>query len=262
MRSGAWDRGRIQKESQKERTGSRMAEVDKMIVFDIDDTLYLRSEPYLRAYRELLRDRYHLDEEKLIRANHVNKEEQFNLYAKGSISFEEMTIQRTIRTFRDMGVELSREEAAHFEETYSGYQKELTLFPAFRDLLEELTGRGIALGILTNGLSDRQRKKLTAMHADHYFPEAHVMASADVGIIKPGAGIFQAFEQKTGRAPDQLWMVGDSYESDIAGALGAGWHALWLDRKGEGLPEGSAAPDGMGKTEEEVCSLIRTAVSE
>ncbi len=237
--------------------------METMFVFDIDDTLYLRSEPYLRAYRELFRDRYDLDEQKLIRANHINKEEQFNLYARGEISFEEMTIRRTVRTFRDMGVELTEEDAAHFEQVYSGYQESLTLFPAFRELLEEFLSDGIPMGILTNGLPDRQRKKLTSMDAEQYFPVEHVMASGDVGIIKPGIGIFRAFEEKTGRTPDQLWMIGDSYESDILGAKQAGWHAIWLDRKGEALSgQKEIMPDLSAGTEEEVCRLIRKVKEE
>ena len=107
-----------------------------MLVFDIDDTLYQRSEPYLRAYRELFRGQYALDEEALVRANHRNKEEQFHLYSEGKISFEEMTVRRTQNTFRDMGVILSGDEAAHFEQVYSSYQNSLTLHPAFRNLLD------------------------------------------------------------------------------------------------------------------------------
>ncbi len=231
--------------------------MESMFVFDIDDTLYLRSEPYLNAYYELFRDRYGLDEEKLIKANHIRKEEQFRLFAEGAISFEEMTVRRTLYTFRDMGVELTEEEAMHFEQVYSGYQKRLTMFPSFRELITEFYEKGIPMGILTNGPSDRQRKKLAAMKADRFFPEQYIMASGDVGIIKPELGIFRAFEQKTGRCPDQLWMIGDSYASDIAGARSAGWHTIWLDR----MNQGTGQADYTGESEEEVCSLIRKAAA-
>ena len=233
-----------------------------MLVFDIDDTLYQRSEPYLRAYRELFRGQYALDEEALVRANHRNKEEQFHLYSEGKISFEEMTVRRTQNTFRDMGVILSGDEAAHFEQVYSSYQNSLTLHPAFRDLLDTLLAKGVPMGVLTNGLPDRQRNKLTAMRAEGYFPKEHIMASGDIGVIKPGTELFRAFEQKVGKAPDQLWMIGDSFESDIAGARKAGWHAVWLNRKGEVLPDDTTLhPDLMGGSEEEVCRLLLDSVN-
>ena len=69
-----------------------------------------------------------------------------------------------------------------------------------------------------------------------------------IGVIKPGTELFRAFEQKVGRTPDQLWMIGDSFESDIAGAKKAGWHAVLLNLKGEMPPEDPALqPDLAGE---------------
>ena len=81
------------------------------------------------------------------------------------------------------------------------------------------------------------------------------MASGDVGIVKPDIRIFREFEKKTGLSPDQLWMVGDSWESDISGALEAGWHAVWLNRRGHAVPE-APVPDAIVSTEEEMAELV------
>ena len=87
-----------------------------VIVFDIDDTLYLRSEPYLRTYREFFGGRLSLDEGELLQSNHIHKEELFQKRSRGEISMEEMLTGRTMATYRDFGVELSRQEALRFEE--------------------------------------------------------------------------------------------------------------------------------------------------
>ena len=229
-----------------------------MIVFDIDDTLYLRSEPYIRTYRELFGGKLHLDEEKLLEANHRHKEELFWQMSAGKITMEQMLTGRTVMTFRELGVELSDEEARIFEEKYAENLHSIRIRPLFRDLLDELFRKGVPLGALTNGPSDRQREKLRALDAAKYFPEEAVMASGDVGIVKPDIRIFREFEKKTGLSPDQLWMVGDSWESDISGALEAGWHAVWLNRKKEKIPEeAKKLPDFTASGEEAVCSFLR-----
>jgi FMN phosphatase YigB (HAD superfamily) len=43
--------------------------------------------------------------------------------------------------------------------------------------------------------------------------------------------------------PDSVWHVGDSLESDVAGAKGAGLRSVWLNRRGLVLPEGAPRPD-------------------
>ena len=229
-----------------------------MIVFDIDETLYLRSDLYLKTYREFFGGRLGLDEQLLGLRNRVRKEEMFQKCADGVISMEEMLILRTTLTYRDLGVELSPETALAFEKLYEKNQDKIELIPAYRDLLESLHKRRYPVGILTNGPSDRQRGKMKAMGLWKYFREENVLASGDIGIIKPDPDIFRAFEKKTGLSPDQLWMVGDSYESDIAGASDAGWHTVWINRKGEKPAGTGAAADFEGTADEEVCAFLES----
>ena len=112
------------------------------------------------------------------------------------------------------------------------------------------------MGVLTNGASERQRAKLANLGVSAYFPEERILASQDVGVIKPELAIFRAYEEKTGFTPERLWMIGDNYETDITGALAAGWHALWLNRKKEKIPAGGALPDYEAETEEEICDYV------
>ena len=41
--------------------------------------------------------------------------------------------------------------------------------------------------------------------------------------------------------PASTWMVGDSLEADIAGALPLGLHTIWIDEVGDGLPADAPA---------------------
>jgi putative hydrolase of the HAD superfamily len=62
-----------------------------------------------------------------------------------------------------------------------------------------------------------------------------VVVSAEVGAEKPDTAIFQAALKQLRREPEQALFVGDSPETDIAGARAAGIRAVLLDRRAGGV---------------------------
>jgi HAD superfamily hydrolase (TIGR01493 family) len=61
--------------------------------------------------------------------------------------------------------------------------------------------------------------------------------SAEIGYLKPEPGAFEMVRKRLGLFPGELAMVGDSWHSDVMGALEAGWTALWLNRDGKPRPD-------------------------
>jgi putative hydrolase of the HAD superfamily len=59
-----------------------------------------------------------------------------------------------------------------------------------------------------------------------------VIFAQDVGAAKPDARPFQAAPSQVGAHPRELLHVGDSLQSDVAGARGVGAVAVWLNREG------------------------------
>jgi putative hydrolase of the HAD superfamily len=53
----------------------------------------------------------------------------------------------------------------------------------------------------------------------------HVFASSELGWRKPSPEFFRAVERRLGLQPDELILVGDDADLDIAAARRAGWHA-------------------------------------
>jgi putative hydrolase of the HAD superfamily len=84
------------------------------------------------------------------------------------------------------------------------------------------------LGIISNGRSNEQRRKLTAVKNSHRFE--HVLVSEDCGHAKPGAEIFRLACRMAGVPAAQALYVGDQYELDACGARNAGLRGIWLDR--------------------------------
>ena len=56
----------------------------------------------------------------------------------------------------------------------------------------------------------------------------HVFASSELGWRQPSAEFFRAVEQRLGLRPEELLLVGDDPELDVAAARRAGWHAHGL----------------------------------
>ena len=94
-----------------------------------------------------------------------------------------------------------------------------------REVLDRLTGR-FPVGLLTNGPSDIQRLKLEQAGLSDTFDT--VVVSGEVGVGKPTPAVFDLVLDRLGARAEHSVMVGDSWERDIVGALGAGLTAVWI----------------------------------
>ncbi len=64
-----------------------------------------------------------------------------------------------------------------------------------------------------------------------------VVVSAEAGVTKPGKDIFELALERLGSPARKALFVGDSLETDVAGALGAGIRGVLLDRAGKAAVE-------------------------
>lgn len=129
----------------------------------------------------------------------------------------------------------------------------VTLFPETIEVLNALRGR-YRLGMITNGAPDVQRGKVVAANLRHYF-EA-IVVSGELGIGKPERGVFDHALQVMSASPDESLMVGNSFERDVEGALGAGMRAVWLNLLNELPPRNDAKFDTIYNLRE-LFSVIR-----
>jgi putative hydrolase of the HAD superfamily len=110
--------------------------------------------------------------------------------------------------------------------------------PGAQRLLADLRGHGLAIGVLTNGPSTHQRMKLDVSGLAEAVDA--VAISAELGVAKPDAAAFQRAAGMIGPPRSQVAMVGDTPETDIAGALAAGTAAaIWYRRRDEPQPRGA-----------------------
>ena len=84
------------------------------------------------------------------------------------------------------------------------------------------------VGMITNGYSDSQRKRLRACGIEQYFHS--LVISDEVGIRKPDTGIFEVALQDLGFKRSEVLFVGDSLNDDYEGARNAGIDFCFYNR--------------------------------
>ncbi|MFA1547763.1 HAD family hydrolase [Actinomadura chokoriensis] len=115
------------------------------------------------------------------------------------------------------------------------YQAAWRPFPEVGAVLDDLAGRGLRLGVITNGHAAQQRAKVAALGFADVLP--YVVASSEAGSAKPDAAIFRAACAGLGVTPGEAAYVGDRLVTDAQGAAAAGLTGIWLDRSGSPAPD-------------------------
>ena len=148
-------------------------------------------------------------------------------YLRGEIDFGEMRRRKLDRFFQIAGIQRSEVPAVtEFHRIYDeGYATERRATPGSMAALQRLRDAGIEIAVLTNGMQRIQEAKLRAIGLEWLVP--HLLTSEQAGATKPDPEIFHWALQRTGRAANQVVMVGDNLENDVAGALRIGIRALY-----------------------------------
>ena len=119
---------------------------------------------------------------------------------------------------RACATDMVREWERH--ENFSLYEDALPV-------LDVLRRHGLKIGLISNGQRD-----LDEFVTHHDLEVDAIVGSKAHGRVKPHPSIFVAALQALAVAPDEVAMVGDSYEDDIEGARALGIRAILLDRDG------------------------------
>lgn len=232
----------------------------KNIIFDVDDTLYDLMEPFQKAHEELFAQRYDMSCEPLFMASRTYSDEAFYMVEEGKLLAEEAFSYRISKAYEQFGVVISLEDAKGFEERYRWHQKRLQLPLVTKRILDFCNAKQIKIGALTNGTVENQGKKIKTLKLNQWIPEEYLFISERIGAPKPKAQAFLAVQEKMNLVPEDTWFVGDTFEIDVVGAKGAGWHALWYNHRGRAVPEGDIKPDIQVTTGEELFEVIRRIV--
>lgn len=203
----------------------------KHLFFDFDDTLWDFQKNSSHVLEDLFQE-FNLDEklktdfQTFIQFYKKTNLELWSKYYKRMVSKAEMRDNRFHTVFKNFGYD-------NFEENLVITHQYLTRGPKGTYLkegcLETLAylKKNYALHIITNGFSESQKVKITGSGLEDYFET--VIISDEHNLIKPEVEIFRLAEKLAGAQAQECVMIGDSLESDIAGAKNAGWDSIYFN---------------------------------
>lgn len=119
---------------------------------------------------------------------------------------------------------------------------ETALYPDAVDTLTALAGHGVRLGLITNGSAEEQRAKIVRFDLARHF--VHVQIEGEMGFGKPEEQAYAHALAALGTTAADTWIVGDNLEWEVTVPQRLGFHAVWRDPVGNGMPAGHPAqPD-------------------
>jgi putative hydrolase of the HAD superfamily len=210
------------------------------ILFDLDDTLFDHDRATgsalsaLRATEPVFRE-WAADE--LVRRHSVELESMHLEVLAGRQSIDNAREERFRRLFEAAaGRTAPAGHAAHlargYRTAYEGAWQSVAGAPA---LLAALRHAGFAIAIVTNNIVAEQKLKLRHCGLDSLIDV--LITSEEVGAAKPDVRIFEAALSHLKLTAGQTVMIGDAWQTDIAGALTAGIRPIWFNRKGAINPD-------------------------
>ena len=202
---------------------------------DLDDTLIDFHANSLDALRSLwtshpVLQRLFPDAESWTQAYLYHNHRLWALYNKAQITREHLKTMRFAQPLIDAG--LSHDDALKESSIFDPLYLDLLaqgkkLVPGALDVLKHLRKiPSVNIGILSNGFLEVQYRKIESAGLTPYIDT--VVLSDHIGINKPDTRLYKyAMEQVNCTDAEAHLMIGDNPDTDIAGAIAAGWQSIW-----------------------------------
>ncbi len=196
----------------------------KAVLFDLDGTLHDRAET-VRRYL----------------AGHVRRFDLPEGYAERWTVLDDFGYRSKAEVFPQLVAEfgLKHNPQALLQDFSDHAWADCQPMPHSHEVLAELRRRGLRLGLVTNGWSDKQRRCMAGLGLADAFDT--VVISREMGCAKPEPRIYTLALEQLGVRADQTLFMGDSPTNDVLGPQQAGMKAA-LVPGGHALP-GHIRPD-------------------
>lgn len=223
--------------------GSRI----KTVWFDLDDTLIdfrTNSRAALRIVYDSVEPIRLLfaDAEAWTERYEIHNHRLWDQYSRAEIDRDTLRMDRFRLPLAEAGMtDAEARRLSEFLDTYylDRLAEQKNLIPGAIELIDAIKDRwpDIRIGVLSNGFADVQHRKIRNAGLEDKIDLT--VLSDDIDVNKPDRRLFEhAARIAASEQPDSNLLIGDNPTTDIAGALGAGWHAVWFNRNGD-----APAPD-------------------
>lgn len=203
-----------------------------VVWLDLDDTL-IDFRTNSRAALGLTRRHFSLESLFPSSAGWIDAYERHNSllwkqYAEGTITQEFLRLDRFLTPLAAAGMDpdTARALSLRMDAVYLDYLAEQTaMIPGAVDFLHRLREAGFTIGILSNGFTDVQHRKIANCGLRPLIDI--VVLSDDIGVNKPDPRLYNYAMSRAGICdPSRHIMIGDNPDTDIAGAIASGWRHI------------------------------------
>ena len=171
----------------------------KVVVFDLDDTLYKEVDYLKSAFRHIA---------SLVSNVNVSQNEiyqlMWNTYQQGRNAFE-----TAVQTY---GFHLY--DVQWMLSVYRNHKPAIKLDEDTKSTLDWLKARGVTMGILTDGRKIQQMNKIDALGLKDYMNENRIIINDKYERQKPDSRSFKTLMDMCGKGCD-FWYVGDNTAKDF-----------------------------------------------
>jgi putative hydrolase of the HAD superfamily len=188
----------------------------KAIFFDLDDTLYDRSQFEINAYKFI--------DQKLWKKYDLKK----GVIYKNLIKIKNLHNYNYRKLFEDTfeKIKVDPKKKNVFERNCLKYYREfvpskLRLFPNTLNVLKKIKKENYFIGIITNGRIKKQKTKIKILNIEKYFNLIVYARNFGKKKEKPNPHSFNFISQKLKIKPDEIIYIGDNPKTDYVGAKNA-----------------------------------------
>ena len=214
----------------------------KWVWLDLDDTLIDFKANSLIAlrftYRDCRLERYFPTCEEWIESYLRHNHALWDRYNRAEITQDYLRMHRFLDPIRERVDKIADNFAAESRDMDTIYLDHLARQKCMVDgamqLVDHLRACSYNIGVLSNGFTDVQHRKIHTVGLDSKVDL--VVLSDDIGVNKPDIRLYRHAMERAGITdPSHHLMIGDNPDTDIAGALRAGWRAILYSPSATGL---------------------------
>lgn len=190
------------------------------VILDVDDTLYLERDYVKGGFAAV--------------GEHVHKEAGVSGFAR--VAWRLFQEGRRGRIFDqamcELGLDSSALAVADLVAVYRSHTPEIQLLGDSRATIEQLCGRGVPLGVITDGPAASQRGKIAALGLERYMAIIVVTDELGPGAGKPSDVGFRMVQEALGLPGSSLMYVADNPVKDFVAPHALGWRTVRIRRRG------------------------------
>ena len=210
-----------------------MTPKNKIVVFDLDDTLYKEEEFLKSAFLEIA----HRLPVPLSPDSCLPTPEEVFIRMMAWWKEGENVFQKLITTYR------LQTPISCLLTMYRSHTPSLPLNEATRNLLLRLKEKAV-LGLITDGRSATQRHKIAALGLDTLMDDADILISGDTGYEKPSPEPYLRIMER--HPSSTYYYVGDNPSKDFVAPNRLGWTTICLLDNGQNIhPQDFSLPQPM-----------------